>query len=258
LVESQLHTSELQSRKNLLSTTVEQGGSFESLQEVLNSNLIQLLKSELSKAESNFAELSKRVDINHPQYIKSKAEVNSIKHKINSEINMILSSIDSGLISAIQHDKLIADALAEQKAKVLELKQRHDEIRVLNREVENAQHIYDAAMQRAVQSRMESEMSQTNIAILNRALPPQKPAKPKVLINMIFSMFLGGMLGVGCALVAELMDRRVRSSFDISDLLAIPVLAVVSASSDKAKKKSLLFNSVMPVTTSMIKVEHKC
>jgi capsular polysaccharide biosynthesis protein len=113
-------------------------------------------------------------------------------------------------------------------------------------------------MQRAVQSRMESEMSQTNIAILNRALPPQKPAKPKVLINMIFSMFLGGMLGVGCALVAELMDRRVRSSFDISDLLAIPVLAVVSASSDKAKKKSLLFNSVMPVTTSLIKVEHKC
>ena len=258
LVESQLHTSELQSRKNLLSTTVEQGGSFESLQEVLNSNLIQLLKSELSKAESNFAELSKRVDINHPQYIKSKAEVNSIKHKINSEINMILSSIDSGLTSAIQRDKLIADALAEQKAKVLELKQQHNEIRVLSREVENAQHIYDAAMQRAVQSRMESEMSQTNLAILNRALPPQKSAKPKLLINMILSMFLGGMLGVGCALVAELMDRRVRSSFDISDLLAIPVLAVVSASTDKAKKNTLLFNSVIPVTTSMRKVEHKC
>jgi capsular polysaccharide biosynthesis protein len=153
---------------------------------------------------------------------------------------------------------MIANAMAEQKAKVLELKQQHDEIRVLNREVENAQHIYDAAMQRTVQSRMESEMSQTNIATLNRALPPQKHAKPKLLINIVLSIFLGGMLGVGCALVAELMDRRVRSAFDISELLAIPVLAVVSASSDKAKKKALLFNSVIPVTTSMIKVEHKC
>jgi chain length determinant protein EpsF len=241
LVESQLHTSELQSRKNLLSTTVEQGGSFESLQEVLNSNLIQLLKSELSKAESNFAELSKRVDINHPQYIKSKAEVNSIKQKIHSEINMILSSIKSGLTSAIQRDKLIIDALAEQKSKVLELKQQHDEIRVLSREVENAQHIYDAAMQRAVQSRMESEMSQTNIAILTSALPPQKPNKPKILINIILSIFMGCMLGIGCALLAEIMDRRVRSSFDISELLAIPVLAIVSTSLEEDKQKSSSF-----------------
>lgn len=258
LVESQLHTSELQSRKNLLSSTVEQGGSLESLQEVLNSTLIQSLKSELSKAESNFAELSKRVDINHPQFIESKAEVNSIKQKINSEIKMILNSIESGLTSAIQRDKMIANAMAEQKAKVLELKQQHDEIRVLNREVENAQHIYDAAMQRAVQSRMESEMSQTNIAVLNYALPPQRHAKPKVMINMILSVFLGGMLGVGCALVAELMDRRVRSSFDISELLAIPVLAVVSASSGKANQKIWLFNSAIPSGTSIIKVEYKC
>jgi hypothetical protein len=66
------------------------------------------------------------------------------------------------------------------------------------------------------------------------------------------------MLGVGCALVAELMDRRVRSPFDISELLAIPVLAVVSASSDKVNQKKWLFNSAIPVGTSIIKVEHKC
>ena len=80
----------------------------------------------------------------------------------------------------------------------------------------------------AVQSRMESEMRQTNTAVLNPAVPPQKPAKPKVLINMILSVFLGGMLGIGSALVAELMDRRVRSAFDISELLTIPVFAVIS------------------------------
>jgi len=33
---------------------------------------------------------------------------------------------------------------------------------VFNREAENAQRAYDAAMQRAVQTHMESEMSQTN------------------------------------------------------------------------------------------------
>ncbi len=236
LVDSQAHTSELQSRKDLLSATVNRGGSSEALQEVLSSSLIQSLKSELAKAEAKFAELSKRLDVNHPQYQQAKAEVNSLQQRIQSETRMVLSSINSGAASSMQRDKIVTNALAEQKAKVLELRKQHDQITVFNREVENAQRVYDAAMQRAVQSRMESEMHQTNIAVLNPAVPPQKPAKPQVLVNVILSTFLGGMLGVGSALLAELMDRRVRSAFDISELLAVPVFAVISASASKPKR----------------------
>lgn len=242
LVESQAHTSELQSRKDLLAATVKQGGSSESLQEVLSNTLIQSLKSELARAEADFAELSKRVDINHPHYNQAKAEVNNLQQKIQSEIKMVLSSIASGVASSTQRDSILANALAEQKAKVLELKKQHDEITVLNREVESAQRIYDAAMQRAVHSRMESEMRQTNIAVLNPALPPQKHAKPKVLLNMILSIFLGGMLAVGSALLTELTDRRVRSAFDISEALAVPVFTIVSVPNPKPKRLPRLFN----------------
>lgn len=242
LVESQVNTSELQSRKDLLTTNFAAGGSSKSLQEVLNSSLIQSLKTELARAEARFAELSKGVAINHPQYKQAKAEVDSLQQKIQSEIKMILSSIASGLSSSSQRNKLLADALAEQKAKVLELKKQRNEIAVFNREVENAQRAYDSAMQRAIQTRMESEMNQTNISILNSALPPAKSAKPKVLLNIVLSIFLGSMLGVCLALWAEVMDRRVRSAFDISERLAVPVLAVVSSSASKSKQIPQLFN----------------
>lgn len=241
LVESQAHTSELQSRKDLLTTTINQGGSAQSLQEVLNSPSIQSLKSELAKADANFAEVSKRLDINHPLYKQAKAEVNSLQQKLQSEIKMVLSSINSAVASSTQRDKLLAKALAEQKTKVLELKKQHDEIAVYKREVENAQRAYDAAMQRAGQIRMESEMNQTNISVLNPALPPQKHSKPKVFLNMILSIFLGSMLGVGVALFAELMDRRVRSAFDISESLNIPVFAVFSGSTAKPRPLFRLF-----------------
>ncbi len=240
LVGGQSHTSELQSRKDLLTATLKQGGSPESLQEVLSNPVVQSLKSELAKAEARFAELSKRLDINHPLYKQAKAEVDSLQQKINSEIKMVLNNISSGVASSIQRDRILANSLAEQKAKVLELKQQHDEIRVLNREVENAQRIYDAALQRAVQSRMESEMRQTNTAVLNSAVPPDKPAKPKILINMVLSVFLGGMLGMGSAIAAELMDRRVRSAFDISEQLAVPVFAVISLPASKPNRVALL------------------
>jgi len=226
LVESQSKTSELQSRKDLLMSTLKQGGSIQSMHEVLSNSLIQTLKSDLARSTADLAELSKRVDVNHPHYKQAKAEMSSMQQKLGSEINTIINGITNELESSSQRDHLIANALAEQKAKVLELKNQHDEISLLKPEVESAQKSYDAAMQRAGQTRMESEMSQTNISILNPAVPPQKPAKPNILLNIIVSIFLGGMLGVGSALVTEMMDRRVRSSFDISQGLGVSVFSV--------------------------------
>lgn len=239
LVDSQARTDELQSRKNLLTSTAKEGGSSESLQEVLESSLIQTLKTQLARSEADFALLSKRLDKNHPQYKQAEAEVNSLQQKLNSEIRMIQHGMSSSLASSKQRDEILAKSLAEQKSKVLELKKQHDQIAVLSHEVENAQKAYDAAMQRTVQTRMESEMSHTNISILNAAIPPESPAKPKKLLNMIIAGFLGGVLAIGLALVLELLDRRVRTIFDISEGLELPVFAVLQAPAPSVKRQKL-------------------
>lgn len=243
LVESQSNTSESQARKDLLASMIKNGGSLESLQEVLNSSLIQSLKSDLAKAEANFAELSEQIDVNHPKYIQAKAEVDSLKKKIQSEIRMVLNNITSKVSSSDTRDKILTRTLAEQKAKVLELKKQHDEIAMLNREVENAQLTYDTVMKRAIQTRMESEMNQTNIAILNPALKPEKPSKPKVLLNMILSVFLGSLLGVSLALLAEFRDRRVRSVEDLNEELDLSVFGVIGGHSIKMSEPFNLIDS---------------
>ncbi|MDD4995806.1 MAG: chain length determinant protein EpsF [Smithella sp.] len=242
LVEIQSRTNELKSRKDLLASILKQGGSFESLQEVLDSKLIQELKTELAVREAHFAEISQKFKKGNPQYNQAEAQVTSLKKEIQSAVLMVLNSINSMVTSSKQRDDMIAKALAEQKAKVLDLKKKHDQIAVLSREVESAQRTYDEVMHRAIQTRMESELSQTDISILNSAYPPQKAAKPKVLLNMILSIFLGGVLGVGAALLSELMDRRVRSAFDVSEMLGIPVFAVVSAPVAKENRMLWRFN----------------
>jgi len=241
LVSAQAQTSELESRKNLLISTIQKGGSIESLQEVLENPLIQTLKSELAKAEARLAELYKRVDINHPQYKEAKAEVNSLQQKIQAEIKMVLNSIYSRVDSSMQRDVILANSMSEQKTKILKLKKQNDEIAVMSRVVENAQRAYDVAMQRAGQTRMESEMNQTDISILNWAIPPQKHATPKILLNILVSIFLGSLLGVGSAYLAELMDRRLRSILDLSEALAIPVFNIISEKPFKPKRIPLFF-----------------
>jgi capsular polysaccharide biosynthesis protein len=57
----------------------------------------------------------------------------------------------------------------------------------------------------------------------------------------VLSIFLGALLGIGFALVAEMFDRRVRSADDLKRLLDMPVLGELSR---HAIKKFSLKNSI--------------
>jgi capsular polysaccharide biosynthesis protein len=59
---------------------------------------------------------------------------------------------------------------------------------------------------------------------LSTATPPSEPSSPKIVINLIVAIFLGGVLGIAAALAAELRNRRVREDEDIVELLGVPLL----------------------------------
>lgn len=82
-------------------------------------------------------------------------------------------------------------------------------------------------MQRYSQSNMAGQSNQTEVAILNPATAPTDPSKPKVFLNMLISIFMGTMLAVGIALLAEMLDRRVRTPEDILNWAEIPLLGVI-------------------------------
>ncbi len=206
-------------------------GKLGELPEILNNNLIQSLKGELAKAERKLAEVSVRVDKNHPQYVSAMSEVQSLKQKIADEIQSARGSMENAATQAQQRENELKKALAEQKAHVIELKQQHGRSDLLAQEMASAQAALDSTTQRANQIRLESQRNLTDIAVLNPAITPLKPAKPKVVLNIALSFLMGTLLGLGFGFLSEVMDRRIRSAEDITGSLGLPVLAVISAAS---------------------------
>lgn len=198
-----------------------------SLPEVINNPVVQGLKSQVAQGEGKLAELSKRVGANHPDFIRLQAEVNSYKAKLANELNTATRGVGATAGAARQRFNELSGAFDQQKNRVLELKQQREEASLLARDLENAQRIYDSALQRYGQSRMEAQSTQTDIAVLNPAIPPLQPSKPRVVFNLLLAVFFGTLLGVGIGFLIELVDRRVRSGQDIVAALEIPVLAEV-------------------------------
>ena len=113
-----------------------------------------------------------------------------------------------------------------QKAKVLEINRTRDELSVLKKDVEMAQKAMDTTAQRFTETSMEGQANHSDVSLLSPALPPGSPASPKVGLNIALSVVLGALLGIGLGLVIELLDRRVRSSNDVANLLRVPVIAL--------------------------------
>ena len=209
--------------------------------DILASGLIQGLKSQLSQAEAKLNEVSQRLGINHPQYQSAVADVDNLRKLIVDETAKTSSSIGQVARVSQQKEAEIKASLAAQKERVLQLKSQHDEMAVLVREVESAQRIYDNALLRFGQTNMESQSSQTDVSILNPAIAPLSHSSPKIMLNIILSVLLGGFLAIGFSVAAEMLDRRVRSAEDLTKLLGLPVLGELSVGvKDQSSIKSNL------------------
>jgi chain length determinant protein EpsF len=210
----------------------------DTISEVIQSPLINGLKADIGRMEAKLNESNVNLGKNHPQTQRAETELATLKAQLDAETRKITSSIETTYQVSKQREQQLQGALAGQKARVLVLNKQRDELNVLRRDIESAQRAFEVVSQRSSQSNIESQTNQTNILVLNPAVAPTEASKPRVLLNILVSIFLGTLLGVGLALVLELANRRVRSGDDIADALGVPLLGSISSASGMLKRNT--------------------
>jgi polysaccharide biosynthesis transport protein len=192
---------------------------------LLQNPLLQNLKAELARSEAKFADVSQRYDHNHPQYMSARAELESLRSKVASEVSNATGTVAREALIARQNTSDLQHSMEQQRKRILDLQHNQDELSVLKRDVESARTAYDSSMQRGSETRLESRLNNTNTAILNYAFPPMKPASPRLLLNLALAIVLGSLLAVGASLAKERSDPRIRSREDLLEEAGMAVLA---------------------------------
>ena len=221
LTEVQGQTTDSQSKRK--------SGKADTVAEVMQSSLINDLKADIARLEAKLNEGSVNLGKNHPQTLRSEAELTTLKAQLESETRKITSSIETTYQVSKQREQQLQSAVGAQKTRVLALNRQRDELNVLRGDLESAMKAFELVSQRASQTTIESRTNQTNITMLNLATAPQDPSKPRVMFNTLISVFLGLLLGTALALVLELVNRRVRSGRDLAEALDLPVLGTIAA-----------------------------
>lgn len=201
--------------------------------DVAQSSLVQNLKMELTKAEASLASISGTVSKNHPQYISLASQIDKLKRQLADAIANVASNVSGTANITKERYSVLKQQVEQQKQKVLTLNQLRGQMMSLQNDVITAQSALENANKLYGQNSIEGESGQGNIALLDTASPPFNPSKPRIFMNTFFSILAGMFLGLLFAMVAELLNRKVRGTQDLADLIDAPVFVITNTKKNK-------------------------
>ena len=147
-------------------------------------------------------------------------------HPLMTEINAQLSSLDKKSNELSQAIK----RLPETQRLYLQL----------YRDVKVNTELYTSLLNSYQQLKISKAGEIGNVRIIDTAVEPVKPIKPKKLIVLILSIFVGGFIGVLIALLRNILRTGIKDSTQIENELDLPVYATVPRSPIQESRVQLL------------------
>jgi polysaccharide chain length determinant protein (PEP-CTERM system associated) len=221
-----------------------------------NSTNPETLQKQLSDLQTQLLQLKSKYTDDHPDVIKTKADIDGVKRKLadinkaspdstedSSEKGSVIESpeIRQLRLQLHQYGELIAAATRDQKRLQQEITVYQGKISLspaveeqykqLTRDYDNAQKSYQDLL--AKKSSADLTVKMNNQAVGERMFPlnpadlPDSPSFPNRLIFALGGFAVGLAIGAGISLLLELKDNSIRNERDAEAVMELPTLIAV-------------------------------
>ncbi len=198
----------------------------ESLPQVMNSSIIGSLKQQYAAEESEYRRKSAIFYDAYPEVKALKMRMQSIASQIQKEQQKIFKSIKTQYESAKRRLATLKERAQEKKQAAMELNERATQYKIVQREVDTNNAIYQSLLERAKEIESMVGVSSSNIHIVDPGALPLFPFKPKVMLNLMLAIVVGLVGGVGLAFFMEYFADSITKPEEITSRFHIPILGV--------------------------------
>ncbi|KQO66796.1 exopolysaccharide transport family protein [Methylobacterium sp. Leaf89] len=183
----------------------------DSIQEVLQSQTIGQLRSQLAQAERQRADAALSLGERHPAMNASDVQVRSARNQIDAEVKRIGAAIRNEYRASLANVTELSQALEKRKAEALKVGDSFVKLRELERQVEARRGVYEAFLVRTRELQEQQQLDTSTSRIISPALPPTRRQGPPAALVLAAALVAGLGLGIGGSLMAEQFSGRIRS-----------------------------------------------
>lgn len=236
LVQTETKRAEAEARFRQIASVLDDPEKLESSAEVLSSGLIQSLRTQEVQTAQKVAELSEKYGPKHPALARAVSELNEVQARIKNEIKKIYSSVKGEYDVAVARERVIRNALNQQKTDVMGMGQYEVQYGILDREAQSNRQIYELFLKRMKETDIATDIRTSNIYVADPAIVSMVPVRPKKTQVVLIAALLGLLGGLGLAFFLEYMDNSLKSPEDIEVYLpGIAFLGFLPAFADAKK-----------------------
>lgn len=212
--------------------------------------------------EDQLPELKQQLDVAEREFNRFRQQYNTVD--VTKESELYLTQSITLETQKVQLEQQVAEAAAKYTGEHPVMQQMNAQLGAINskiaeldgtlrrlpelqrqylqlfREVEVKQQLYTGLLNSYQQLRIAIAGEIGNVRIVDTAVVPIEPIKPKKLIVLILSLFVGGFIGILLALLKNMMRSGIKDAAQIENELDLPVYATVPRSVIQERRIKLL------------------
>lgn len=211
LIEARADAAEARAKYDQVQRIAKNGNDAGSLTEALGSDTISRLRTQYADLAKTEADLATKFGTHHPQRETVRAQLAETKRLINDEIQRILQARRHTYEVAAAREASLQKSLGDLQNISSDSSQAQTRLRELQREAEANRTIYESFLSRYKEASAQESLEMPDSRVVSRADVPVVPSFPKVPLTLGLAFVVGLALGCVLALIADYLDRRIKT-----------------------------------------------
>ncbi|MBZ9763164.1 lipopolysaccharide biosynthesis protein [Mesorhizobium sp. CA8] len=224
LTAAQTRTAQLKAQVDQLRR---QGSAPDATSEAMRSPVIASLRAQEATLVDQMSQFGTALGPRHPSMISAQQQLSDLRKLISRELGRLVAAAETDYERALANQKELEAKMVSLKGKSLDTDQASVKLRELQRDLDAVRTVYANYLQRAQETREQTNVNSTNARIISQAMPALKKSWPPKGLLVFGAIFGGLALGIGMALIAEYLSPTVLSSNQMQSAIEAPVLGVL-------------------------------
>jgi capsular exopolysaccharide synthesis family protein len=227
LTDTQVKKAEIESILKEAESIKARSGRLEDIPQVSADPVIQELTRNRVGLEREYQKLLLTYKEKHVRVLEKQAELDKTDQKIRSEAERILNGFRTQLSLYRDREANLVQTMQKTRLESLQTNQKQSSFALIQGEASETKRLYDLLNTRIKEIDLSGSLLSNNLHVLDHAMTPQSPIKPRTFLNMAVGVLLGLLLGVGTVFFLDYLDNTIRTSDDIEHYLKLTLLAIV-------------------------------